>query len=151
MYQTVIMAAGPGPPQASGFRHCPRRAFPPSGMPASLVRPLPLKIRSLLTLCPVLEDAAQALANPNHQSQQLGLRSVVSSKMRGFPLWTKLTLPAHLSYSGATIRVSLNTCKDWNTFSTGFSLEQWEERLLFDLQSCLFYGCRTTKPVPHNY
>ena len=50
------------------------------------------------------------------------------------------TLPAHLSYSGATIRVSLNTCKDWNTFSTGFSLEQWEERLLFDLQSCLFYG-----------
>ena len=43
------------------------------------------------------------------------------------------TLPAHLSYSGAMIRVSLKTCKDWNRFSTGFSLEQQEERLLFDL------------------
>lgn len=58
----------------------PQKSPIPSGVPASLLRPLPWKELALLALSPVLGGAAQAMPKPKPQSQQLGPRSTACSK-----------------------------------------------------------------------
>lgn len=88
----------------------------PYPMPASLVRPLPLKE---LALGPVLGGAKQALPKPNPQ-EPAAWTETNSSKMKGFPLPTKLR-ERHVAFQNH-VAFELTQAVP---FGTGFEVSSW--------------------------